>query len=146
MGDFMSSDGQFWLGLAFAIPLSILANLFTPKIQDWFSKRSAASAARRDAVRAREEARVAEYIKHPTRLNTFLLSTLVVATMLGAGIGAFTALLYMMGSITDGRFGSVLAQGLSIFGGLLITGTCLQAAKIAVKVRESQRAADRPDS
>ena len=142
----MSSDGQFWLGLAFAIPLSIVANLFTPKIQDWFSRRSAASAARREVARSKEQARIAEYVRDPAKLNSFLLTTLVVATMLGAGIGAFTALLYMMGTIAEGRFGAMLAQGLSIFGGLLITGVCLEAAKISIKVREAQSAASRADS
>jgi hypothetical protein len=138
MGGFMNSDGQFWLGLAFAIPLSIVANLFTPRIQDWFSKRSAASAARREATLSREQARIDEYSRNPTRFNSFLLTTLVVATMLGAGIGAFTALLYMMGTIANGRVGAMLAQALSIFGGLLITGICLQAAKISIKVREAR--------
>ena len=137
----MSADGQFWLGLAFAIPLSIVANLFTPRIQDWLAKRSAAASVKRETAKAAEHARVAEYLAEPARFNSFLLTTLLVATMLGAGIGVFSALLYMLGNFAAGELGSVLAQGISVLGGLIITKICLDAANIAIRVREAQKAA-----
>lgn len=138
----MSASGEFWLGLAFAIPLSIIANLFTPKIQDWLSRRSSVAAKKRQVVRAKEQSRIDEYLKDPARLNTFLLTTLLVATMFGSVIGAFTALLYVMGTVADGRFGSILAQGMSVFAGLFITKICFDAVNISIKVRQAQKAID----
>jgi len=138
----MSASGEFWLGLAFAIPLSIIANLFTPKIQDWLSRRSNVAAEKRQIVRAKEQTRIDEYVKDPAKLNGFLLLTLVVATMLGSGVGVFTALLYIIGTVADGRLGLVLAQMTSVFGGLLITKVCLDAANISIKVRQAQKAID----
>jgi hypothetical protein len=142
----MSTNGQFWLGLAFAIPLSIVANLFTPKIQDWLSKRSKAATERREAVRAKEQDRIDFYAKNPVQLNSFLLTILIVATMFGAGIGVFTAILYMTGAITEGRFGSMLAQALSVFGGLAIAKVCYDAANLSIKVKEAQKSMGSSDN
>ncbi len=137
----MSSNGQFWLGLAFAIPLSIIANLFTPKIQDWLSRRSKAAGEKRKSVRAKEQSRIDDFVKDPILFNSFLLITVVASTMLGSGIGVFTAVLYMMGTIAEGRFGALIAQAISVFGGLIITKICVDAINIAVKVRNAQKSA-----
>jgi hypothetical protein len=137
----MSSNGQFWLGLAFAIPMSIIANLFTPKIQDWLSRRSKAAGEKRKAVRAKEQSRIDDFVKDPIRFNSFLLITVVASTMLGSGIGVFTAVLYMMGTIAEGRLGALIAQAISVFGGLIITKICVDAINIAVKVRDAQKSA-----
>ena len=142
----MSMDGQFWLGLAFAVPLSIVANLFTPKIQEWLSRRSAAAAARQAAVNSREQARVAAYVQDPKRLIVFQLTAVLLATMVGACIGAFTALLYFTSAIADARFGPLLAPSLPVIGSLMVAGICYEAVKISIKVREAQEASTQADS
>ncbi len=135
----MSSNLQFWIGLAFAIPLSIAANLFTPHIQKIIASRFSAYAARRKAIQAKENNRVAKFINNPLKFNTYLLVTLVGATMLGAAIGVFSGFLFMLGSLTDRSFASSLAQFMTVFGGLLVTKICLDAMKMAVRVRELEK-------
>ena len=130
---------QFWIGLAFAIPLSILSNLATPKIQEFLAHRFQAAARRRDEQRTKDAQRILEYINEPTKLNTYLLVSLVVATLLGAMIGVFTALLFMLGTFSRNEFSTIVAQTISVFSGLVITKICLDAARTAVKVREEER-------
>ena len=135
----MSSNLQFWIGLAFAIPLSIFANLFTPYIQKLIASRFSAYAERRRAVQAKENDRVVEFINNPQKFNTYLLVILVGATMLGAAIGVFSGILFMLGSFTDRSFVSFLAQFMTVFGGLLVTKICIDAVKMAVRVRELEK-------
>ena len=135
----MSSNLQFWIGLAFAIPLSIVANLFTPHIQKLIASRFSAYAEKRKAIQAKESDRIVEFINNPQKFNTYLLVTLVGATMLGAAIGVFSALLFMLGSFADQSFVSILAQFMTVFGGLLVTKICLDAVKMAAKIREIEK-------
>lgn len=135
----MSSNMQFWLGLAFAIPLSVLANLVSPKIQDFLSKRFVAAARSRELQRTKEAERVIEYVNDSAKLNTYLLVTLIVATMFGAMIGVFTALLFILGTFSRNDLSTVLAQAMTVFSGLLITKICLDAVRIATKVRQEEK-------
>ena len=135
----MSSNLQFWIGLAFAIPLSIAANIFTPYIQKLIASRFSVYAEKRKKIQAKENDRVIEFINNPQKFNTYLLVTLVGATMLGAAIGVFSGLLFMLGSFADRSFVSVLAQFMTVFGGLLVTKICLDTVKMAAKVREIEK-------
>ena len=59
--------------------------------------------------------------------------------MLGAAIGVFSGILFMLGSFTDRSFVSFLAQFMTVFGGLLVTKICIDAVKMAVRVRELEK-------
>ena len=135
----MSSTLQFWIGLACAIPLSIVGNVLTPAIQKWLAARFSAYAEKRKAVQRKEQERVAEFVGNPQKFNTYLLVTLIVATMLGAAIGVFSGLLFMLGSFSDRSFVSILAQAMTVFGGLLVTKICLDAANMSARVREIEK-------
>lgn len=135
----MSPNLQFWIGLGLALPLSIAANIATPLLQRWLASKFSAYAEKRKVEQAKEAVRVTEFLNNPQKLNTFLLLTLIVATMLGAAIGVFTGFLFMLGNFTENSFATAAAQFMTIFGGLLITKICLDAAKTAAKVREIEK-------
>jgi ribosomal protein S19 len=135
----MSPNLQFWIGLALAIPLSIAANLATPIFQRWLATKFSAYAEKRRIAQTKEVERVVEFLNNPQKLNTHLLLTLIVATMLGATIGVFTGLLFMLGNFSENNFATAAAQFITVFGGLLITKICLDAAKVIAKVREIEK-------
>lgn len=135
----MESIQQFWIGLACAIPLSIAANLFTPKVQDWLSRRSRNAAQKRQLAHEEEFARIKRYANDPTLLNTFLLTTVLVTTMLGSGIGVFVALVYILDSFAGISIGTFIAQSLSVLGGVIVTKLCMDGLNVSIKVRAHQR-------
>ncbi len=135
----MSSNMQFWLGLAFAIPLSIVANLVSPKIQEIVSKRFEAAERNRNQQKAEEAERINKLVNQPTKLNTYLLVSLIVATMLSAIIGVFSALLFMLGTFSGNDFATIVAQAVTVISGIFISKICLDAALTAVKVRQEEK-------
>lgn len=130
-------NSAFWIGLALAIPLSILGNLLTPKIQSWLATRSEAAAKRRIATAEREKARIAGYIEKPQRLYIYLLGAIVSATLLGSIVGVFSGLFFLAGSLAEHPVMYAAGQFLVIFGGLLVAKICFDAINTIGKVKAS---------
>lgn len=93
----------FVLGLLFALPMGVLANLLTPLAQDRWARRSSERAQRRAAVLQRESERVQGYVRQPHLLQQHLLGV-VLATTGVAGVSAlFSGLLFAVGQYLQTR-------------------------------------------
>ncbi len=105
MGDLNSG---FWLGLAAAIPLSIVANLLTPKIQQWLSERSEKKSAKRVAELRVEYERIENLTKNPIVLHTYLLQQILFIVFFTSFAIAISGIFFFIGSaLADGLFASI---------------------------------------
>jgi len=129
-------NGAFWVGLAFAIPLSIFGNLITPFFQRQTAKYSESLGKKRELESQREADRIARYISKPQRLYTYLLTVLLASSLISSVAGIFSGVLFLAGTFTQGRIAFGAAQGVAIFGGVLVAKICVDAIKVIAKVRE----------
>ncbi|MFK3985114.1 hypothetical protein ACI2K4_32675 [Micromonospora sp. NPDC050397] len=82
-------DSGFWLGLLLALPIGILTNILTPRVQQWFAGRSARARTARDREREADEAFAsdlrtseARYLSYVYRNIVRLLTYVLVITMI----------------------------------------------------------------
>ena len=133
-------DANFWLGLAAGIPLSILANLITPKTQQWLAKRSSAKAAKQVIQLKEELAELERLVSEPGRLQTYLLEGVLLITLLTSMFAVITGLAFAIGSF----FGS--PSHVMAFGQLLAVGSAIVVSKECIDVlRKSNRARNLSD-
>ena len=130
--DNLNSD--FWIGLAFAIPLSIIGNLLTPKIQNWLATRSESAAKERAVITQREQERITRFIDKPQHLYVYLFGTIVSAIFLGSVVGVFSGLFFLSSSFLDRPTMYASGQFLAILGGLLVAKICFDAINTIGKV------------
>jgi MFS family permease len=87
----------FLLGLLLSLPASILANIYTPKIQNWLAERSIMRSAKRiDALRE-EIALVSSYREAPMKFHEFLLGTVLRAIYITSVGGIVAAGFFIAG-------------------------------------------------
>jgi pilus assembly protein TadC len=136
-----SISTEFWIGLALAIPLSILGNLITPKVLNFYSRFFEKLASKRAVELEAEADRVQSYINEPNKLYLYLLSTIIGVTMLGSIVGIFSNLFFIAASLTTRPYMNSLGHFFIIFGGILVAKLCVDALSIMgkVKARKSVR-------
>ncbi|GAA4212495.1 hypothetical protein [Microbispora amethystogenes] len=66
------ADAGLWLGLLLSIPLSILANIFTPAFQRYIAKRSERAAVKRIARDRKFKAKIDNYKKDPNAYQAYI--------------------------------------------------------------------------
>jgi hypothetical protein len=86
----------FLLGLLLSLPASILANIYTPRVQNWLAERSLVRSTRRVEALREEVALVTSYRQEPAKCQEFLLGTVlraIYATSVGGivAVGFFIA-------------------------------------------------------
>ena len=128
-------NSAFWIGLAFAIPLSIIGNLLTPKIQNLLATRSESAAKKRAVITLLEQERINRFIKKPQYLYIYLLGAIVSATFLGSVVGVFSGLFFLASSFSDRPIMYASGQFFAIFGGLLVAKICFDAINTIGKVK-----------
>jgi H+/gluconate symporter-like permease len=115
----------FWLGLALAIPLSIIANIFTPKLQQSFAKHSQSKAKKRIAYLQEIIEEHKDLGSSPEKLHTFLLESILLITLLTSVFAAISGSIFALSSIIpDNRIISLLGQLVSAFGAATISKEC----------------------
>lgn len=146
----MSID--LWVSIALAIPLAIVANLFTPKLQRWLDARlersKKAKIEKKEAARQlqleelkKELSEVSKYHSDKTELNQLFLISLIKVAMYGAIGTIYGAIFPFMGELTswDGLGGIVGRTGAQITAlavSMLIFMTCAQTMRMHKKVRD----------
>lgn len=130
-----SLNSAFWIGLALAIPLSILGNLITPRIQSWLSTRSESAAKKQVEVTEKEKTRISGYIEKPQHLYIYLLGVIISATFLGSVLGVFSGIFFLTANFVSYPIMYATGQLLAIFGGLLVAKICFDAISTIGKVK-----------
>jgi len=120
-------DLSFWLGLAAAIPLSIAANLLTPRLQQWAARRNSVKAASHTKALQKELKTIEELAVSRLNLHTFLLESVLLITLLSSMFGVLSGILF-----TLSRFLPLLAsagQLVAVIGGIFIMRECMDAIR-----------------
>ncbi|TVL30117.1 hypothetical protein [Shewanella algae] len=146
----MSID--LWISIALAIPLAIVANLFTPKLQRWLDARLERSkkakiekkqfSRKLQLERLRKEfSEVSKYKNDKSELNQFFLVSLIKVAMYGAIGTIYGAIFPFMGELTrwdgvGGVIGRTGAQFTALAVSMLIFMTCIQTMRMHKKVRD----------
>lgn len=130
-------NSSFWLGLAAAIPLSIIANLVTPRIQNLLSKRSEAKSAKRIAELRAEYERVLALTKNADELHTHLLQNILFITFFTAFFGAISGALFAVGSfLPNSPQLFQLGQLIAVAGAVGVARICIDAIRDTNRVRK----------
>lgn len=130
-------NSSFWIGLAAAIPLSIAANLLTPKIQQLLSKRSDAKTAKRIAEIREEYERVLGFTKNPDALHTHLLQNILFITFFTAFFGAISGALFAAGSfVQNSQPFFQLGQVAAVVGAVAVARICIDGIRDTNRVRQ----------
>ena len=93
-----SINQAFWIGLAIAIPLSIVGNLLTPLVQRGWASRSEKSRSKQLAVKLKEYELLQRYAAHREEFNDFQFTVILKITLINAFAGGASALLSSFGS------------------------------------------------
>jgi len=119
----------FWIGLValvLAFPLSLLANMITPVVQNWIAKRGLASLVKRIATL---EAQLAEFEKDPAidEVDDHILWGLKRAEMTAIGVGStvMLVLLFAVEMLTDAN-----SERFKVFATIVLIGLLMDLALI----------------
>jgi hypothetical protein len=123
-----------WIGLAFAVPFSVLANVLTPWFEKQRAKRSSTRAIKRaDGLRA-ELQELSELAGNPARHQVYLLENILGITLLTSVLGVFAGLA-LIGAQFEASVGAFTFA--SRF--LMVMGAAVIAKECAVVLRKSSR-------
>jgi hypothetical protein len=100
--------GLFIAGLVVSIPLSIIANIYTPKVQNWLAGRSTTRLTRRVRELRSELDTISHYRDNRSSLNELLLGVILRTTYVGSIGGILAGALFIMGrTLSDAPIGSI---------------------------------------
>lgn len=120
-----NADYTFWLGLALAIPLAVVANIFTPKIQQWLASFSQSRAQKRIAYLSSVLEEYKELGSSPEKHHTFLLESILLITLLTSFFAVISGLLFAFSSFHSERvIVFFMAQLVSALGAATICKEC----------------------
>lgn len=143
---------DLWISIALAIPLAIVANLFTPRFQGWLDSRLERS--KKEKLEKRQKARqeqlkglrkeLTEVTLHHSdkqEMNQLFLTSLIKVAMYGALGSIYGAMFPFIGEFLGwGGLGGTLvragAQMTALVVAMLIFITCARAMRIHKKVRD----------
>lgn len=126
----MSSD--FWLGLLLSIPLSILANILTPKLESLWAHHSQRRAKKRLQKLRRDLDAVQRYRDDSQTFTEYLLITVIKVAYVTGSAGVVAIL---VNTFIDKAFAVFASRLLSILAGLLIVRVSSQALDTFQRVR-----------
>ena len=132
-------DFGFWIGLAVSIPLAIIANLMSPKIQIWIDNRSKIGTLKKTKRLKEDYLKAKYYIEHRDEFREYLLFIIIRTTYIAfivgiiSGFGALSPELIRPYSIGSAVYS--IAQMFSIFGALAIVRICSLAIRNYNKIK-----------
>lgn len=131
----MSID--LWVSVGLAIPLAVIANIFTPKIQSWLEGRGKKRSKQRTQELQKELDELTEYQESPEKFHQYLLGVVIRATYIGSLVGIFAGITYILT-----RFArefiyfdfanivfSLTGQVVSMIGAVMIINVCGEAIR-----------------
>ena len=146
---------SWWMGLVLAIPLSIVANLLTPPIQEWLTTKSNTASVRRLHEVERETSRIAAFHKDKLSLTNYLLLAitksglyLALVMILNHFLGLLMMYIYSSKTYKTGdikvmevslNVARTLHGLIAIFGLILILNLCKEAVSTYTKVHNFEQ-------
>jgi hypothetical protein len=132
---------SFWLGLAVAIPLSIAANLLTPRVQQWVGRRSSVKAERQSKLLLSQMEELERLTSEPGRLQTFLLESVLIITLLTSMCGVLSGVLFACVGFFPSTARLLLPMGqLLVVGGAIVVGReCIDTLRKSSRARNIEK-------
>ena len=134
-------DIWFWLGLALAIPLSILANIYTPRVQSYLDERRERISSKRFEKVKKEFEEIKYYFENKSELRNEMLAVMIRTTYILSLVGIISGLANIPSFQIDYdkqllyTLFAVLPLFISIIGALVIVKICSDAMKLYSKVK-----------
>ena len=137
----------FWLGLLFSIPISILANLFTPTVQAWLDARNRKRSLERTKNLQQEYYQVKQFREDRSEFREYLIWIVIRTTFVGSLVGILASFVFAVPSFFDildldyeqtrvvRNLLYAAGQFVSLVGGLLIVNLCSSALKVYYRVK-----------
>jgi hypothetical protein len=133
-------DASFWIGLALAVPLSILGNLATPWFQQLLSRRSEQQAKLQAEKLLHELSDLEELSANPMLLLLDLTRTILILIFLVSGFAAlFVSMEWAASAFPTARVFLAVSPSMLIGGGIMIAKFALDAAIQARNVRHLEK-------
>jgi len=141
--------GLFIAGLILSIPLSILANVHTDKVQTWFARRNSSRTATRLGTLNREYEQAKELKEDRGAMQIFLVARILRVTYISSVSAILSGLLFASSSLFESaRFDftfelgihlmtailSLLGWLVAIIGGLAVVAQCGSALRVHGRV------------
>lgn len=142
---------DLWISVALAIPLAIIANIFTPRVQRWLDNRVSQVKQRKAAEQSqarkaqlvqleKELAEAEALLSDKANLTHHYLDALLKVAFYGAFGSIYASIFTFVGELGrwDGPFGLVGrlgAQVVALFVAMIIFLTCSKAAKAAKRAK-----------
>lgn len=130
-------DIQFWGGLLLALPLSIAANILTPKFQAWAARRSEKSAAGLRMLEAQDAATMARYKEDPMHLVIDLVTNVLGVCFFAAVVAGTTTVAFAAYSWSDLEVFGFVAYFLPLIGAIFIAQMCIEQIRVVSRWRRS---------
>ncbi|MGI5224020.1 hypothetical protein [Actinoallomurus sp. CA-142502] len=100
----------FFLGLALSIPLSIISNIYTPRVQSWIANHSSSRAKKRLNLLADELHELNGLAQHREALNTRLISDVLKVTLISAITAIMSGIFFAIANSLTGPDGPHLMR------------------------------------
>ncbi len=132
---------SFWIGLALAIPLSVVGNLLTPRFQQWVAKRDTVKAEQQISSLRTQLEELERITSEPGRLQTYLLESVLAITLLTSSFGAVSGLFFMMGALLPeaARLLLPIGQIFAVAGGTLVAKECISTLQKSRHARNIEK-------
>ncbi|MEU7853029.1 hypothetical protein [Nonomuraea sp. NPDC049141] len=125
-------DAGFWLGVALAIPLGIVTNLITPRIQQRFIRRGSRKAEKAKALENEHNKQAQRLASDPVAYQSFFYRSLLRAA--GGAFGVLVSLfLLSYGTASSSLFGTTPGAYNSILFIVIPLGTAVVGINFAVR-------------
>ncbi len=136
-------DINLWISVFLAIPLAIVANVFTPKVQVWLEGRGKKRSKKRVAQLQSELDQLGHYHDYPEKFNQYLLGVVIRATFTGSLVGIIAAITYILSRLgrtfVNIEFVYFLVQFsgqfVSMVGAMIIINICSGAIRTMNRMR-----------
>ena len=129
-------DSGFWLGLAFAIPGSVAANLVTPHVRAALAKRSRKKSDRLADELQKELDDVRKLATDASKHQIFLLESVLLITLLTTAIGALVAFFYLLSMFFGGSVSLItLSRMLGVAGGVMVAMECVTTLRKSNRIK-----------
>lgn len=139
MIDALLSPG-LWIGLAFAVPFSVLANVLTPWFEKQRAKRSSTRATRRAKGLRAELQELSELAGDPARHQVYLLENILAITLLTSALGVVVGAAFI-GAQFEASFGvfTFASRLLIVLGAAVVAKECVVVLRKSSRIRNFEK-------
>jgi len=136
-------DINLWISVLLAIPLAIIANIYTPRVQYWLESRGQKRSKKRIQQLEVELEELKDFYENPEKFHQYLLGVVIRATYIGSIVGIFAGITYVLSRFARefihinfvNFIFSISGQLVSMIGAMMIINVCSSAIRIITNMK-----------